>query len=181
MPRMKLPQLTARRYECTEKYDISIESRSEIMKLTERISNDLKAAMKSGDKLRLETLRMVRAQILEFEKKGLDRPMTEDDELSILSSASKKRREAIEQFGNAGRNDLAEKEAKELEIISEYLPKQLSKDEAQAIIANIVKQSGAISVKEMGKVMPLVMKELKGKVDSALISELVRQNLGGTT
>jgi len=151
------------------------------MKLTERISNDLKAAMKSGDKLRLETLRMVRAQILEFEKKGLDRPMTEDDELSILSSASKKRREAIEQFGNAGRNDLAEKEAKELEIISEYLPKQLSKDEAQAIIANIVKQSGAISVKEMGKVMPLVMKELKGKVDSALISELVRQNLGGTT
>ena len=66
------------------------------MKLTERISNDLKAAMKSGDKLRLETLRMVRAQILEFEKKGLDRPMNEDDELSILSSASKKRREAIE-------------------------------------------------------------------------------------
>jgi uncharacterized protein len=150
------------------------------MSLTERITNDLKTAMKSGEKLRLETLRMVRAQILEFEKKGLDRPMNEDDELSILSSAAKKRKEAIEQFKNAGRTDLAEKEAKELEIITEYLPKQLSREEAQAIVANLVKQSGALSVKEMGKVMPLAMKELKGKIDSALISELVKQNLGGT-
>jgi uncharacterized protein len=150
------------------------------MDLTQRIINDLKTAMKSGDKLRLETLRMVRAQILEFEKKGLDRPMNEDDELSILSAAAKRRKEAIEQFKNAGRVDLAEKETKELEIITEYLPKQLSREEARTIVSNLVKQSGALSVKEMGKVMPLAMKELKGKVDSALISELVRQNLGGT-
>jgi uncharacterized protein YqeY len=150
------------------------------MELTQRIVNDLKTAMKSGDKLRLETLRMVRAQILEFEKKGLGRPMNEDDELSILSSASKRRKEAIEQFRNAGRTDLADKEANELEIISEYLPKQLSRAEAEAIVANLVKQSGALSVKEMGKVMPLAMKELKGKVDSALIAELVKQNLGGS-
>lgn len=150
------------------------------MELTQRIKNDLKVAMKTGDKLRLETLRMVRAQILEFEKKGLGRPMSEDDELSILLSASKKRKEAIEQFKNAGRTDLADKEAKELEIISGYLPRQLSKTEAEAIVADLVKHSGALSLKEMGKVMPLAMKELKGKVDSSLISELVKQRLGGS-
>ena len=149
------------------------------MSLTQRINDDMKAAMKQGEKLRLETLRMIRAQILEFEKKGLGRAMTEDDELSILASASKKRKEAIEQFNLAGRQDLAEKETKELEIIAGYLPKQLTRDEAKVIVSRLVQESGAGSVKEMGKVMPLAMKELKGRVDSALISELVRQALGG--
>ncbi|HTX20072.1 MAG TPA: GatB/YqeY domain-containing protein [Bacteroidota bacterium] len=150
------------------------------MSLTQRITDDMKAAMKQGEKLRLETLRMIRAQILEFEKKGLGREMTGDDELSILATASKKRKEAIEQFKLAGRDDLAEKETKELEIIAGYLPKQLTREEAKAIVDRIVQESGAASVKEMGKVMPLAMKELKGRVDSALISELVRQALGGS-
>ena len=74
--------------------------------LTKKITDDLKTAMKSGDKTRLETLRMIRAQIIEFEKKGLDRPMNEDDEMSILVSAVKKRNESIEQFRAAGRNEL---------------------------------------------------------------------------
>ncbi|HTR80128.1 MAG TPA: GatB/YqeY domain-containing protein [Bacteroidota bacterium] len=147
------------------------------MNLSQRINDDLKAAMKSGDKLRLETLRMLRAQILEFEKKGLDRSMNDDDELSILSTASKKRKEAIEQYSNAGRKELADKESKELEIITEYLPKQLSRVEAEAIVSALVKQSGATSVKEMGKVMPLAMKELKGKIDSKTISDLVKEKL----
>ncbi len=89
------------------------------MGLTQRINEDLKTAMKSGDKLRLETLRMLRAQIIEFEKKGLDRPMNEDDEMSILMSATKKRKEAIEHFKSAGRTELVEQESKEIEIISE--------------------------------------------------------------
>ncbi len=149
------------------------------MGLTQRINDDIKTAMKSGDKLRLETLRMLKAQILEFEKKGLNRPMNEDDELSILGSATKKRKEAIEQFQNAGRNELAEQETKELHIIAEYLPKQLSREEAEAIVASLVLQSGASSLKEIGKVMPIAMKELKGKVDSKTISELVKQKLEG--
>ena len=147
------------------------------MGFVQRINDDLKTAMKSGDKLRLETLRMVRAQIIEFEKKGLDRPMNEDDELSILLLAAKKRNESIEQFKAAGRTELVEKETKELQIISEYLPKQVSREEAEAIIVNILRQSGASSVKEMGKVMPLAVKELKGKIDTRTISEIVKQKL----
>ena len=149
------------------------------MGLTQRINEDLKAAMKSGDKLRLETLRMLRAQIIEFEKKGLDRPMNEDDEMSILMSATKKRKESIEHFKNAGRMELVEQETKEIEIISEYLPKQLSREEAEKIIGGLIAQSGAASLKDLGKVMPLAMKELKGKIDSKVISEIVKQKLEG--
>ena len=149
------------------------------MGLTQRITDDLKSAMKSGDKLRLETLRMLMAQIIEFEKKGLDRAMNEDDELSILMSAAKKRKESIEQFKSAGRDELVAQETKELEIISEYLPKQMSREEAEGIIGNILQQAGAASMKDMGKVMPLAMKELKGKLDSSIISEIVKRKLEG--
>ena len=149
------------------------------MGLTQRINEDLRAAMKSGNKLRLETLRMLRAQIIEFEKKGLDRPMNEDDEMSILMSATKKRKESIEYFKNAGRMELVEQETKEIEIISEYLPKQLSREEAERIVEGLVRQSGAASMKDLGKVMPMAMKELKGKIDSKVISEIVKQKLEG--
>ncbi len=151
------------------------------MNLTQHINEDLKAAMKSGNKLRLETLRMLRAQIIEFEKKGLDRPMNEDDEMSILMSASKKRKEAIEIFTKAGRMELVEQETKELEIISEYLPKQLSREDAEKIIKNLIRESGAASMKDLGKVMPLAMKELKGKIDSKVISEIVKHELEGVS
>ena len=151
------------------------------MNLTQHINEDLKAAMKSGNRLRLETLRMLRAQIIEFEKKGLDRPMNEDDEMSILMSASKKRKEAIEIFTKAGRMELVEQETKELEIISEYLPKQLSREDAEKIVENLIQQSGAASMKDLGKVMPIAMKELKGKIDSKVISEIVKQKLERTS
>ena len=151
------------------------------MNLTQHINEDLKAAMKSGNKLRLETLRMLRAQIIEFEKKGLDRPMNEDDEMSILMSASKKRKEAIEIFTKAGRMELVEQETKELGIISEYLPKQLSRENAENIVENLIQQSGAASMKDLGKVMPIAMKELKGKIDSKVISEIVKQKLERTS
>ena len=148
------------------------------MALTQQINDDLKAAMKSGDKLKLETLRMLRAQIIEFEKKGFNREMNDDDELGILISAAKKRKEAIDQYTAAGRMDLAEQESKELEIISAYLPKQMSKEEAAAVVAGLVVQTGAAGLKEMSKVMPLAMKALKGKVDSKVISDLVKEKLG---
>ncbi len=151
------------------------------MPLTQRITEDLKAAMKSGNKLRLETLRMLRAQIIEFEKKGLDRTMNEDDEMSILMAAAKKRKEAIEIFTKAGRMELVEQETKELEIISEYLPKQLSREDAERIVENLIQQSGAASMKDIGKVMPGAMKELKGKIDSKVISEIVKQKLEATS
>jgi hypothetical protein len=148
------------------------------MALTQQINDDLKAAMKSGDKIKLATLRMLRAQIIDFEKKGLNREMNADDELGILISGVKKRKEAIEQYAEAGRIDLVEQETKELEIISAYLPKQMSREEAAAVVAGIIAQSGAAGLKEMSKVMPLAMKELKGKMDSKVISDLVKEKLG---
>ena len=148
------------------------------MALTQQINDDLKAAMKSGDKTKLETLRMLRAQIIEFEKKGFNREMNADDELAILISAAKKRKEAIEQYTTAGRMDLAEQESKEFEIISAYLPKQMSREEAAVVVAGLVAQTGAVGLKQMSKVMPLAMKELKGKVDSKVISDLVKEKLG---
>lgn len=133
--------------------------------------------MKSGDKLRLETLRMLRAQILEFEKSGVNREMTDDDDMKILLSSVKKRKESIEQYEKAGRKELAEQEAAEIEIIQTYLPKQMTKEEADVVISKVITEVGASSAKDFGRVMPAVMKVLKGKVDGKLINEIVKQKL----
>jgi uncharacterized protein len=143
----------------------------------EQISKDINSAMKAGDKLRTETLRMIRAQIIEFNKRGLNREITPEEELSILTSAAKKRKEAIEEFKKAGRTEMAEKEQSELNIIQEYLPKQLTKEEIYEIVKKIVADSGATSQKDFGKVMPLTMKELKGKADGKLIQDIVKELL----
>ncbi len=147
------------------------------MGLTEKINDDLKTAMKSGDKTRLETLRMLRAQIIEFEKSGSNREMANDDAMKILLSAVKKRKESLEMYEKASRQDLVEKESKEISIIQEYLPKQMNREEAEVIIGKIVAETGASSSKDIGKVMPVVMKELKGKIDGKVINEIVKQKL----
>ncbi len=150
------------------------------MKLMERISDDLKAAMKSGDKIRLETLRTLRAalQEKEIERRGSGAPLSAEDELSVLTGASKKRRESIEMFQKGGRADLVEQEGKELAIIQEYLPKQLTEEEVQKVIREVMTQAGATSAADFGKVMPLVMKQLKGRADGRLVQELVKKSLG---
>jgi len=149
------------------------------MALLEKISEDLKIAMKSGDKIRVETLRMIRAGLLE--KNVEKRPsggMNQDDEISVLMSASKKRKESIEIFRLNGRNDLAEQEEKELQIIQEYLPVQLSLEEIEKYVKKVINDVGATTSKDFGKVMPIVMKELKGKADGKIIQETVRKLLG---
>jgi uncharacterized protein YqeY len=150
------------------------------MGLKERISDDLKAAMKSGDKLRLETLRTLRAALLEkeIEKRGGGPGMTGDDEIAALNSAAKKRKEAIEQFTLGARPELAAQEAQELAIIQEYLPKQLSPDEIGAIVKAAVAEAGATGPSDFGKVMPLVMKQVKGKADGKVVQDLVKKALG---
>ena len=140
----------------------------------------MKLAMKSGDKLRLETLRTIRAQMIELTKRGTGSEITPDEEISALLTAAKKRKEAIELYRQAGREELAHQEEKELEIINGYLPKQMSREEAESVIVGIVEQTGAASLKDIGKVMPLAMKELKGKIDGKLVQEIVKQKLGGT-
>jgi len=147
------------------------------MSLQEKISEDLSKAMKSGDKTRVETLRMIRAQLIEYSKRGADHNITPEDEISILTSAAKKRKEAIEEFKKANRLEMVEKEENELKIIQEYLPKQLTEEEVKEIIKKYISETGASGQKDFGKVMPLVMKELKGKADGKLVQNLVKELL----
>ena len=149
------------------------------MSLAEKIAADLKTAMKAGEKLRLETLRTVRAAMMEKEvEKRPSGGMKPEDEMGVLMAAAKKRTESIEVFRSAGRNELADTEEKELAIIQEYLPKQMSADEVAAVIRRIIAETGAASAADFGKVMPLVMKELKGKADGKVVQETVKSLLG---
>ncbi|HTS00365.1 MAG TPA: GatB/YqeY domain-containing protein [Bacteroidota bacterium] len=150
------------------------------MTLRERIAEDLKAAMKAGDRVRLETLRTMRAVLLEreIEKRGAAGGITGEDEVAALTTAAKKRKESIELFTKGGRPELAAQEQAELAIIQEYLPRQMSPDEIAAVIRTVIAATGASGAGDFGRVMPLVMKEVKGKADGKLVQELVRKSLG---
>jgi uncharacterized protein YqeY len=149
------------------------------MSLKDKINEDLKNSMKAQDAFRTETLRSIRAEILKMDKSGMNREMNEEEELQLLMRQVKMRKESIEMFENAGRTDLVEKESKQVEIISEYLPKQMAREDAEKIIYGIIESVGASSPKDIGKVMGPVMKELKGKFDGKIIQEIVKNRLGG--
>lgn len=152
------------------------------MSLKDRISEDIKTAMKAKDKLRLETVRSIKKVILEEEStargKGQD-SLTETQELEVLTRLAKQRKDAITQYTDANREDLADKEAAELAIIEEYLPAQLSDEEVEAVIDDLITKTGASSARDMGKVMGPAMKELKGKADGAKVQALVKAKLAG--
>jgi hypothetical protein len=150
------------------------------MALTDEINEQIKTAMKSGDKVRLETLRSIRAGILEFEKSGTGREMTDDDAFKIINSGAKKRKDAIEQFEAAGRTEAAEKERLELGIIMEFLPTQMTEDEVRLAVSDIIAQLGASQPSDFGKVMGIAVKQMKGKADGGLIQTLVKQLLSGS-
>ncbi len=145
----------------------------------EKIAADMKTAMKSGEKIRLETLRTVRAALMEKDvEKRPSGGMKPDDEISVLLGAAKKRKESIEVFRSAGREELARQEEQELAIIQEYLPKQMTPAEIETVIKRVISETGAASPGDFGRVMPLVMKELKGKADGKVVQETVRSLLG---
>ncbi|MEJ2505032.1 MAG: GatB/YqeY domain-containing protein [Ignavibacteriaceae bacterium] len=147
------------------------------MNLKEKVNEDLKEALKSGDKIRLQTIRSIRALILEFEKSGSGKEFNEEEEIKLLSSAAKKRKESIEQYKNAGRNDLAQNEEAELNIIMGYLPKQLDEKEIENKIREIAKELGAETKADFGKLMSAAMKELKGKADGKVVKLIVEKVL----
>jgi uncharacterized protein len=152
------------------------------MSLKDRISEEIKAAMKSKDKVRLETVRSIKKIILEKESsiRGEGREsLTEAEEMEVLLQQAKQRRDSIEQYAKAGREDLAEKERQELTIIEEYLPKQLTEEEVGAIVDAIIAEVGATSAKDMGKVMGPTMARLKGQADGKLVQQVVKVRLGG--
>jgi uncharacterized protein YqeY len=148
------------------------------MILKDKISQDLKDAMKSGDKVRLQTIRSIRASMLEFEKSGSGKEMNSEEEIKLLSTAAKKRKESIEQFTNGGREDLAKAEEKELQIIMSYLPKQLSAEDIKNEVIQIAEKVGAVSKADFGKLMGAAVKEMKGKADGRIIKEIVEKVLG---
>ena len=147
------------------------------MGLRETINEDIKSAMKSGDKLKLETIRSIKALILEFEKSGSGKELVPDEEIKLLTSAAKKRKDSIEQYRNAGREDLASKEEKELQILQTYLPKQLSETEILAEVKRIADTIKAKAKEDFPKLMPEVMKVLKGKADGKTIRSIVENYL----
>ena len=152
------------------------------MSLMDRIGEEIKAAMKSKDKVRLETVRSIKKVLLEKQTSsevGSGGTLSESQELEVLMQQAKQRRDAIAQYRQAGREDLAAQEAAELEIIEEYLPRQLSEAEIAAVVDEIVGQVGATSPKDMGKVMGPVMQQLKGQADGKMVQKIVKEKLSG--
>lgn len=150
------------------------------MSLKDTISAEIKTAMKAKDKLRLETVRSLKKVILEKEvearTQGRD-TLTEDEELSVLTQQAKQRRDSITQYQQAGREDLAAKEAQELAIIETYLPQQLSDEEITEVIEQTIAKVGAASMKDMGKVMGPVMQQLKGRADGSKVQAITKAKL----
>ncbi|ROL59815.1 GatB/YqeY domain-containing protein [Bacteroidetes/Chlorobi group bacterium MS-B_bin-24] len=149
----------------------------EVMNLEEKVSEELKKAIKEGDRTRMDALRSIRASLLELKKSGLNREITNDDEIKILNSLVKKRKEAIELYEKGGRTDLAEKERKEMEIIKQFLPEEMSELEIRNYLTNLIQEIGAKSTADLGKVMGKAMKELKGKADGSLVQSIARELL----
>ena len=149
------------------------------MSLSSSISTDIAAAMKAKDPARLSALRMLKAAVM---NKGVEKGRDLDDAevLQVVASLVKQRRESIEQFANAGRTDLVEKETAELSVLSQFLPPAASAEEIEAAVAAAIAETGAASPKDMGKVMKAVMPKLAGKnADGRAINEAVRRKLGG--
>lgn len=148
------------------------------MSLRQQIDNDIKTAMLAKNKEELTALRSVKSLILLAEtEKGSSGEISLDVENKLLMKAAKQRKESAEIFQKEGREDLAKKELFELEVISRYLPKQLSEDEVSTELKKVIEQVGAKGPQDMGKVMGIATKQLAGKADGKLISEIVKKLL----
>jgi uncharacterized protein YqeY len=146
--------------------------------LKERITEDMKTAMRSGEKERLGVIRMLQAAIKQRE---VDERITLDDAqvLAVLEKMLKQRRESIAQYESGGRADLAAKEAAEIAMLQVYMPAQLSEAELDALIAAAIAQTGAASIKDMGKVMALVKSQAAGRADMGAVGARIKARLGG--
>ena len=150
------------------------------MSLEKLINDDIKTAMLAKDKRKLEALRAVKAAILLAKTdKGGAGEIEEDAEMKILQKLVKQRRESAEIYKQQNRAELAEEEIFQLSVIEKYLPAQMSDEEVKKIIGEIIAETGAVSIKDMGRVMGLATKQLAGKADNKLISGLVKELLNG--
>jgi uncharacterized protein len=148
------------------------------MALKDRITDDMKAAMRSGDKERLGAIRMITAAIKQRE---VDERVTLDDAqvLAVLEKMIKQRRESLQQFQAGNRPDLADKEAAEIALLQSYLPAALAESEVDALIADAVTATGAATIKDMGKVMAWIKARAQGRADMAAVGAKIKAKLGG--
>ncbi|MBP1968709.1 uncharacterized protein YqeY [Virgibacillus natechei] len=147
------------------------------MTLLEQMNQDMKQAMKQKDKEKLNVIRMVKAS-LQNETINLGKDtLSEEEELTILSRELKQRKDSLQEFKSAGRNDLVESLDIEINILQEYLPKQLTNEELEAIVQSTIQEVNATSKKDIGKVMSAIMPKVKGKADGSQINKLVLKQL----
>lgn len=146
------------------------------MSLSERLNEDMKQAMKSQDKFKLSTIRLIRATIKNLEI-DLKRTLNDNEVLDILSREIKQRKDALQEFTKAGREDLADKVKAEAEIIAEYLPQQLTEEEIKVIVQQTIQETGASSKADMGKIMSALMPKVKGRADGKLVNQAVQELL----
>jgi len=146
------------------------------MGLEERLVEEMKQAMKSNDKAKLSTIRMIRSAVKNKEI-DLRKPLDDDAISRVIQGMVKKSEESIEQFKAGKRMDLVEKETKEIEIMKSYLPQPLSREEVLRVIDQTIEETQASSLRDLGKVMKTVMPKLGGKVDGALVNQLVKERL----
>ena len=142
----------------------------------DELNQEMKIAMKAKDKEKLSTIRMLKSA-LQTEQINKGEELTEEDELTVLSREKKQRVESLNEFKAAGRDDLVLKLEREIEIVDDYLPAQLSEEEVREIVQDTVKQTGPSSMKDMGKVMGALMPKVKGKADGNLVSSIVKEEL----
>ncbi|MDK2901188.1 putative protein YqeY [Koleobacter methoxysyntrophicus] len=146
------------------------------MSLKDRLLNDMKESMKNKDKDRLSVIRMARAAILNAEKEKM-RELEEGEVIEVLAREVKQRKESLPEFEKGNRPDLVEKIQREIDVLMEYLPKQLTETEIEDIVRQTIMELGANSLKDMGKVMGKLMPQLKGRADGSLVNKIVKQLL----
>jgi hypothetical protein len=146
------------------------------MSLIERIEGELKQAMRARDRERTDTLRLTLVSLRSAEKE-LARPLKEDEELQVLQRERKRRTEAAEAFREGGRAEQAEKEERELAVIQEFMPEPISDEELERIIDDAIAETGATSLRDLGRVMADVMPQVAGRADGSTVSQLVREKL----
>jgi uncharacterized protein YqeY len=146
------------------------------MSLIARIEEELKTAMRGRDQERTDALRLTLASLRSAEKE-VQRPLKEDEELHVLQRERKRRAEAAEAFRGGGREEQAAKEERELEIIQEFMPEPVDEDELERIIDDAIAETGATSLRDLGRVMADVMPQVAGRADGSVVSQLVREKL----
>jgi uncharacterized protein len=147
------------------------------------LQNELKTSMLAKDELKTSVLRLLLSAVnyYEIQKGGAGYEATPEDILQVIQKEVKQRRDSIEQFKAAGRQELVDKETKELEILQTYLPAQMSEDEVRTIVEQTIKEVGASSIQDMGKVMGALTPKLKGKADMGMVSKLVKDSLSSSS